>query len=83
MNSNNPTADQLSAAIFNLGYDDEDMYPTVDIPFDVWVKLQERRHIERGPNGQPILTAKGQKTFAAMESGRDVPEVDYDYASDE
>ena len=44
MNSKKPTADQLAAAIINLGYDDEDMYPTANIPFDVWVDYKARAH---------------------------------------
>jgi hypothetical protein len=71
-----PTIDQLAGAIFHLGYDDEDMYPTADIPFAIWVELRKRGHVERGPSGEPALTAMGQKTFSAMEPGDDVPEFD-------
>jgi hypothetical protein len=73
-----PTIDQRAGAIFHLGYDDEDTYPTADIPFDVWVELQKRGHVERGDGGKPKLTAKGQQAFTAMEAGRDVPEFTYE-----
>ena len=33
--------------------------------------------IERGPNGEPVLTAKGRKTYTALESRDNVPEFDY------
>ena len=71
------TIDQLAIAILHLGYEDEDIYPTSDVPFDVWKELQDRGHIEHGPNGKPVLTAKGRKAFTAMESGDDVPEFIY------
>jgi hypothetical protein len=48
------------------------------VSFDLWKELQERGHVERGRNGEPVLTAKGRKTFTAMESGEDVPEFTYD-----
>ena len=69
-----PTIDQLASGIMHLGYEDEDTYPLAEVPFDVWKELQTRGHVERGPNGEPKLTAKGQITFSAMESGKDVPE---------
>jgi hypothetical protein len=72
-----PTIDQLAGAILHLGYEDEETYPTAGVPFDVWVELQRRGHVERDPHGKPKLTAKGQQTFAAMESGKDVPEFTY------
>jgi hypothetical protein len=72
--------DQLALAILHLGYEDEDMYPIAQVPFDVWKELQERGHIERGPKGHPALTDKGRKAFTAMEAGDDVPEFTYSAA---
>ena len=72
-----PTIDQLATGIMHLGYEDPDTYPLSEIPFDVWKELQERGHVERGPDGQPALTAKGRKVFTGLESGIDIPEFDY------
>jgi hypothetical protein len=71
-----PTLDQLATGIMHLGYEDPDTYPLSEIPFDVWKVLQERGHIERGPNGEPVLTAKGRKAFTGLELGIDMPEFD-------
>jgi hypothetical protein len=49
-----------------------------ELPFDVWNELQDRGHVERGSNGEPVLTAKGVETFMDMENGDDVAEFTYD-----
>jgi hypothetical protein len=33
---------------------------------------------ERGPNAKPVLTAKGERTYTAIEAGDDVPELEFD-----
>jgi hypothetical protein len=75
-----PTIDQLAGAIFHLGYKDEDTYPIADIQPEVWEELVKRGHVSIKASGTPKLTAKGQKTFTAMEAGDDVPEFTYSAA---
>jgi hypothetical protein len=48
------------------------------VRFDVWKRLIELSMVERGPNGEPVLSARGEKTFTTMEAGDDVPEFTYE-----
>lgn len=70
------TLEQLCDGILRLGQEDEELFPRSEVPFDVWKELQERGHVERGPKGGPVLTAKGRKAFTGLESGIDMPEFD-------
>jgi hypothetical protein len=72
-----PTVDQLAVGILHLGYDDDITCPLAEIQPEVWVELLSRGHINLTPDGDPKLTAKGQKTFTAIVSGEDLPEFDY------
>jgi hypothetical protein len=73
----NRQIDQLAGGILRLGYGDDDRYPLAEVEPEVWEELQKRGHVEVRGSGKPQLTAKGQKTFSAMASGKDVPEFTY------
>jgi hypothetical protein len=73
-----PTIDQLADGLMRVGYEDEDTYPLAEVEPEVWEELTKRGHVSLKTSGTPKLTAKGQKTFSAMEAGRDVPEFTYE-----
>jgi hypothetical protein len=68
-----PTIDQLADGLMRLGYEDDDMYPPAEVEPEVWEELKKRGHVSLKTSGAPKLTAKGQKTFTAMEAGDDIP----------
>jgi hypothetical protein len=53
-----PTAKELAHAVYRLGTGE----PVDDIRFDVWKRLTEMGMVQRGPKGEPRLTAKGEST---------------------
>jgi hypothetical protein len=70
---------ELTEAIY-VATGDDTFETMADVPFDTWKRRQALGMIERGPHGEPVLTAHGWKTQSRIESGLAVPEFDADEA---
>jgi hypothetical protein len=72
-----PEIGELSEAICRVAHGGEcGSAPIEEFSFDVLKQLQSLGMIERGLQGEPLLTTRGRRTCSLIEAGRSVPEFD-------